>query len=223
MLILTCYISNAQIYELGIKFGGANFVGDLGDNKILDLETVSFGGILKYNLNDRIALRADINYYNISYNDLDSDDQSRVKRGLVSDYNLIQFAGGIEVNFYSYNLSEYNITQNYTPYFLFQFSTFTYSTFRLDDSTKLEPYEKIGFSVPIGIGFKGRLKNNWAFAIEFTANYTFHDDLDIDKDVFAKTTYAEGIDQANKNDWFMNTGATLIYTFGRAPCYIKTN
>lgn len=108
-------------------------------------------------------------------------------------------------------------------------------------TTKSE--KQSSFSFPIGAGYKIKYKHNWVLAAEVGFRYTQTDNLDhsfASADDFTFITEA-GLDQApfeteiirrnqsaiesrqvgntSNFDWYVFTGLTLTYTFGRPPCY----
>jgi hypothetical protein len=70
--------------------------------------------------------------------------------------------------------------------------------------------------VPIGVGFKSKLSGNIAFSLETKFRYTFEDDLDYSTDKIASLDFG-----GTGNDWYMFTGVSLIYSFGRPACYTQ--
>ena len=53
-----------------------------------------------------------------------------------------------------------------------------------------------------------------AFAIETTFRYTFTDELDYSTNRFSELDFA-----GTSNDWYMFSGISLVYTFGRPACF----
>ena len=66
----------------------------------------------------------------------------------------------------------------------------------------------------MGIGWKTRVYGRIAFALESTVRYTFTDKLDYPDNVVPDVSF-----DGNGNDWYMFTGVSLVYTFGRPACY----
>lgn len=99
--------------------------------------------------------------------------------------------------------------------------------------------KQTSFSLPFGVGYKVRIKHNFVLSAEVGFRYTKTDNLDLS---FAKegdfTFNSEPgldpdmVDLLNANiiksrqignmstyDWYVFTGITLTYSFGRLPCY----
>lgn len=206
-------ISLAQVYEIGISVGGANYVGDIGRTTYIYPNKVAGAAFFKYNKNPRMALRATYSYLPISANDLDADTDFRRDRGLSFNNTINELAVGLEFNFYEYDLSSPGKT--WTPYILLELAAFNYKYIASEPQPDQYEYNsKNSFSVPFGVGFKSKLAGSFAFALETKFRYTFEDDLDYNNEKIAKLNFG-----GTGNDWYMFTGFSLIYTFGRPACY----
>jgi len=214
-LLFICFSSNclSQINEVGFFAGGVNYVGDVGSTNYIQPNDYGGSILYKYNLNPRIALRGTYSHFSLQGNDADSDNRIRQERG-VSFKNLVnEFAVGIEYNFYEYNLSSEDKTN--TPYILLQVAALDYQTPRLQNSVGRFIFTRnTSVSIPVGLGFKTKVYGKIACAIETTFRYTFTDKLDFTSDKFSELDFG-----GSSNDWYMFTGVSLVYTFGRPPCY----
>ena len=68
------------------------------------------------------------------------------------------------------------------------------------------------------VGYKSRVTDHIIFAAEIGARYTFSDGLDAsvpNSDELQSLSFGN----TNSNDWYVFSGITLTYTFGRRPCY----
>ena len=213
-----------QVYEIGFSVGGTNYVGDIGSTKYIQPNQLAGNIFFKYNYNPRIAFKGTYSYLPIEGSDANADTPFRIDRNLPSFSNTIhELAAGMEYNFYEYDLS--SSAKSWTPYLLIELAAFNYNaiTSQKDKNGNgmidLDEYQyarKTKFAVPIGIGFKSLLSGAFAFAFETKIRYTFVDDLDkVSGD--NRDLKIEG----NGNDWYVFTGASLIYTFGRPSCYTR--
>lgn len=104
-------------------------------------------------------------------------------------------------------------------------------------STKTE--KESNFTFPIGAGYKIKYKHNWVISAEVGFRYTKTDNLDHSFADFSDFTFITepGLDptetgirdiravesrqvgNTSNYDWYVFTGLTLTYTFGRPPCY----
>ena len=214
-LLFICFSSNclSQINEVGFFAGGVNYVGDVGSTNYIQPNDYGGSILYKYNLNPRIALRGSYSHFSLQGNDADSDNRTRQERG-ISFKNLVnEFAVGIEYNFYEYNLSSQDKIS--TPYILLQVAALDYQTPRLKNSDGSFIFTRnTSVSIPVGLGFKTKVYGKIACAIETTFRYTFTDKLDFTSDKFSELDFG-----GSSNDWYMFTGVSIVYTFGRPPCY----
>ena len=211
--ICTSSITIGQIHETGIVFGGTNYVGDIGRTDYLLPNSVGGGLIYKYNLNPRIAFRGTLSFLSIKGDDINATNAVRKNRGYTFKNAIKELAVGIEFNFFEYDLSSRDKT--FTPYILLKIAGFMYDAPNAETAAGQYTYKnKTSFTVPFGIGFKTRLIDRFAIAIETKVNYTFEDDIDFSTKRISSLDFG-----GNGNDWYMFTGFSIVYTFGRPACY----
>ena len=202
-----------QIHEVGLYFGGANYVGDIGENSYINPNNLAGSIFYKYNTNPRIALRATYSYLPIQANDLKATTTFRRNRALNFSNTINELALGLEYNFYEFDLSSEDKT--WTPYLLLEFVGFNYKNVKSHTSSGQKIYgQKTSYAIPFGIGYKSKLYSTLAFAFETKFRYTFEDDLD-----YASNKTPNINIEGTGNDWYMFTGVSLIYTFGRPACF----
>jgi hypothetical protein len=208
-------VSFGQMYEVGISLGGSNYVGDIGRTNYIYPNKIATAAFLKYNLNPRMALRATYSYLPVKANDLDADTNFRRDRGLHFSNTINELAVGLEYNFYEYDISSDD--KSWTPYILIELASFNYKHVVSEPQPNQYQYEtKNSAAIPFGVGFKSKLAGPLAFSLETKFRYTFEDDLDF------STAKVPSLDFGNPGkDWYMFTGFSLIYTFGRPACYTK--
>ena len=74
------------------------------------------------------------------------------------------------------------------------------------------------YGIPMVLGYKQSISPNFILAAEIGARYTFSDELyGSVPDADFREQFAFG--NTNSNDWYVFTGITLTYTFGKKPCY----
>ena len=215
LLLFICVSSNclSQINEIGFFIGGVNYVGDVGTTNYIRPNNTGGTILFKYNLNPRIAIRGNFSYFNLLGNDADSENKIRQQRGESFKNSINEFAVGIEYNFYKYDLSSRDHIS--TPYILLQMAAVDYETPRLQNPDSSYKFTRnTSVSIPFGIGFKTKVYGKIAFAIETTFRYTFTDELDYSTNRFSDFDYA-----STSNDWYMFSGISLVYSFGRPACF----
>ena len=215
LITLVCITttSKAQINEVGFFVGGSNYIGDIGPEYYIYPNNFMGGIIYKWNMNPRVALRGTFTYAEISSNDNDATNIARYNRGIGFNNSIKELAVGIEFNYFEYNLDDYRKT--HTPYLLFEIAAFNYNVATSETGPQQYQYSsKTSFAIPFGIGYKTKLFGDLAVALELRARYTFEDDLDFTNNETPNVNI-----EGTGNDWYMFTGFSLIYTFGRPACY----
>ena len=188
----------AQRFEIGPSIGVTTVLNDQVSS-INESSALGGGLIFKYNTSKRWSYRFSYSYLPSSlYN------QSTITEGanteLINDsrIDIQEFAAGIEFNFFDYQVPHKR--QNNTPYLIAQLAAVNYN-------------KKLVLGIPVGIGYKTKVFSNIAITIESRAQYLFDDKLDnwINK--------REPQNLNSRNDWYIYTGFSLQYTFGRDKCY----
>ncbi|MGO3707403.1 MAG: DUF6089 family protein [Mesonia hippocampi] len=217
-MTLLGYISQAQTYEVGPFLGGANFVGDVGNTNYISPNTLVGGAIFKWNRSARHAFRFSILHTKLKADDADSDEQRRQQRGLSFTNGLTEASLGLEYTFWEWNLHNYK--PQLTPY-LYTGLTAAFTNHMYIKNNKLTTHSNnTTIAIPMVIGIKGTLNTKWVLALEIGARYTFTDNIDGSnpKEINAKETFPP-FGNPNTNDWYIFTGISLTYSFGRKPCY----
>jgi hypothetical protein len=210
-------ILTAQIHEIGVFLGGSNFIGDVGKTKYVSPNEPAIGIVYKWNKSPRHSYRFSYMQSTITGNDLDSEVPGRVQRGYKFKNNIKEFSVGLEFDFFDFNLHE-TLKKRITPYVFSGVSYFAYDElFVLNGETKND-YKESTFAIPMIVGIKGNILENFILGFEVGARYTFTDNLD---GSLPKNQNLESLKFGNINskDWYVFTGFTLTYTFGEKPCY----
>ena len=206
LFIFLCFstLTKSQVHEIGISVGGTNFIGDIGSTTYLFPNQMGGGLFYKFNYNPRIALRGALSHLPIKGNDADSSNEFRQNRGLSFTNTINEAAAGIEFNFYEYNILD--DSKKWTPYILLEVAAYTYN---FATGANISSSSR-SLAIPFGIGYKSRLFNKMAFSFETKFRYSLQDNLE---------NNLESVVANSGNDWYVFTGFSLIYTFGRPPCY----
>lgn len=218
LITLVCITttSKAQINEVGFFVGGSNYIGDIGPEYYINPNNFMGGVIYKWNMNPRVALRGTFTYAKISSHDFDATNIARKKRDIGFNNSIKELAVGLEFNYFEYNLDDYSKT--YTPYLLFEIAAFNYNVATSENPPNSKQYQyssKTSFAIPFGIGYKTKLFGDLAMALEIRARYTFEDDLDYNNNKIDSLTFGN----SNSNDWYILSGISFVYIFGRPACY----
>lgn len=215
-LLITIGQLHAQTYEIGIFVGGANFIGDVGRETYIYPSGFALGGIAKWNKSKRYAWRGTLYYGQMVIDDNKSNAGSRQQRGYSFKNSVKEASLGLEFNFVEYNL--HKLGPAFTPYIYTGLTYFRYNYSYWDAGVLQDIDQEEGsFAIPMTLGFKARINQYLILGGEIGARYTFTDNLDgsnPEGSNFEEFRFGNII----SNDWYVFSGITLTYTFGRKPC-----
>ena len=207
---------SAQTYEVGVFAGGANTIGDVGRTNYILPSDLAYGALFKWNKSKRYAWRASIIQGSFTANDNNSNLASRRQRAFVVDNSVTEFSLGLEFNFVEYNL--HKLGPAFTPYLYTGFTYFRYDFNYIDALQVQDLNQKAGsFAIPMTVGAKYRLNQVFILGFEIGARYTFTDNLDAsnpENSNFEQFRFGNIL----SDDWYVFSGITFTYTFGRKPC-----
>lgn len=216
LLVFVGSSASSQTYEIGVFGGGANNIGDVGRTNFIAPSGIAYGGIFKWNKSKRYAWRTSIIHGKFTADDSKSNLSSRQQRGFSLDNTVTEVSLGLEVNFIEYNL--HKLGPAFTPYLYTGLTYFRYGYHYFDAGGLQEINQKDGsFSIPMTVGVKSRINQFLILGAEIGARYTFTDNLD------ASNPEGSNFEQFQfgnilSDDWYVFSGFTLTYTFGRKPC-----
>lgn len=222
-LILICLLfisslSFSQIYEIGGFVGGSNFIGDVGSTQFVNPNKIAFGGLFKWNRSPRHSFRASVTYSTLSADDALSNDPRRKLRAYNFNADVLEASVGIEFNFLDFDL--HTATPMSTPYIYTGISMANHPNFYFTNTALVsEKTRSNAYGIPITLGFKTTLTRHIILALEVGARYTFSDELDGSEPDSEELKKIVRFGNFNNNDWYVFSGFTLTYTFGRKPCY----
>ncbi|ALM49615.1 inorganic polyphosphate kinase [Flavobacterium psychrophilum] len=206
--------STAQIHELGIFAGGANYIGDVGPTDYISPNNLALGVVYKWNKSPRHSWRASFTYGKITSDDADSDMSARQQRGYEFENSVKELSLGLEFNFFDFNLHEDEL--KITPYVYGGLSYFWSDELYIQNGETRRGDSKGNVAIPMTVGIKSNLFPNFVLGFEVGARYTFTDNLDGSNH---KDYQPLAFGNLNSDDWYVFTGFTLTYTFGNKPCY----
>ena len=221
LILISLFItknSNAQIYEVGVFVGGSNFIGDVGATNYISPNQPAFGVIAKWNRSSRHSFRASVIFTDLEGLDVKSDDPRRLERGYSFNTSIVEISAGMEFTFLDFDLHTSGIKG--TPYLYSGISLANHDNYYFSPAGEFtsEGTNSWAVGIPMAIGYKTNISNHLVLAAEVGARYTFSDELDGSMpDAESRKEFSFG--NTNSTDWYVFSGITLTYTFGRRPCY----
>jgi len=212
IFILTSSITSAQLYEGGVFLGGSNYIGDIGSEFYIQPNRIAVGGVAKFNYTPRITFRGTGLITRLHDNDSRAQSKFRQNRGLQFRNTILEASLGVEFSFFKYSLSKTGFTQ--TPYIIAQIGAVNFAS--IGPNEELKRTTSIVF--PIGLGYKMKLMENVGIALESSFRYTFKDVIDGNNHAIIGNE-SRTFGNPNSNDWYVFTGVTIVYAFGRPGCY----
>ncbi|MGC6431761.1 MAG: DUF6089 family protein [Jejuia sp.] len=215
--ILTLQLGFSQINEIGVFAGGSNFIGDVGATDFISPNQAAFGGIYKWNRSARHSYRISMIFTELEGMDIDSDDPRRQQRGYSFSNSIFEVSAGMEFTFLDFNLHTGDPVA--TPYLYSGISVARHDNYYFDNGALTSENSKSwAFGIPMVLGFKARLIDQFIIGLEVGARYTFTDEID-GSIPYADFRESFQFGNVNNNDWYVFSGITLTYTFGQNPCY----
>ena len=227
LIVFAVFSTNSQTYEVGAMLGGANYIGDIGSTTYISPNAPAVGAIVKWNRSVRHSFRASFLYAKLKGDDANSDNSRREQRNYAFENSVMEGSLGLEYTFWDYDVHNGKFIS--TPYLYTGLTAFIY-----DESGALdrrgntgigipatgEKQNAIDIAIPMVLGYKARLAPYAFIAFEIGARYTFTDNLDGSNSATKKKPNPTGqFGNINNDDWYVFTGITLTFAFGRLPCY----
>lgn len=196
--LFTITTANAQMkgWELGGWMGVSNYFGDLNTNFRVNRVHLAGGAGARYNFNDRLALRAGVNYGKISAYDSDSRNIYELRRNLSFHSFVADVTTQFEFNFlpYVHGHRDYYFTPYVFagPAFFFfnpktelNGETYNLREFGTEGQFRGEEYRTSQGAINYGMGIKLDLSYRWSINAELNARRIFTDYLDDVSGVYA--------------------------------------
>jgi len=212
---------NAQTYEIGGWAGGSNYIGDMGSELYINPTKLVFGGIIKYNRSPRHSYRASLLLGQLYEQDSKASSTRRTERGYHFKNSIKEFALGMEYTFWEFDV--HRGKRMATPYLYAGLAVFAYDALHKKGENDLEmksyKENEISYAIPMAIGYKAKLSHHFMMGIELGVRYTFTDNIDgSNPDTPDSNGTIHTFGNPNSNDWYVFSGITFTFAFGRKPC-----
>jgi hypothetical protein len=195
--------ANAQKTEVGVLLGVSSYYGDIVNT--YDPSTFRFAGtfFLRYHLDPRLAIRANLAYARVTGADSNSKDSEFQRNRNMSFFtDIIELSAVAEYNLIADKNKGRRVRTPFIPYVYGGIGVFYYEPWATYPVTgqpiRLRPlqtdgssYSPIAICIPVGIGFRIYLSRNWQLGAELGARLTSTSHID---DVDGNSKYPDPAD-----------------------------
>lgn len=180
--------------EIGVIGGGGYYIGEYNPSTPFKGMESYFGGLYRYNLNDRFALRLQVGFSKTGIRDAAWPGEETFPKEFSASVRDI--CGLLEFNFRSFLVPRTEKSSLWSPYLYAGLGVFTAN-------------DEGGMAIPLGVGVKFNLYGNFSCGVEWGCRKLFTDKIDGLEDAWetGETNFF-----FNK-DWFFVSGVTLTYRF----------
>ena len=190
--------------EIGV-FGGTGYYLGEYNAKHFGHKQRYMGGLYRYNLNDRFALRLNAGFSKIDVRDVKLLPNGKTVYPDGFHCRVRDMSGMLEFNFRSFLVRKSAKSSWWSPY-------------TLAGVGFIGTGEEGSMSIPLGVGIKFNLYRQWSCGVEWSTRKLFSDKLDGLADAW-------GTGETNfifNKDWFFVAGFTLTYRIPMNPeCYFR--
>ena len=203
MMVAMMAVAHAQEYrfEVGGAAGMSGYLGDANNGNLLKKPGYAVGGLFRYIINSRMAVKANLLTASISGNSTGLENVYPGGENYAFKSQLYDLGAQFEFNFLNYGIgSKYLKLKRISPYLTLA-AGFTMATGNGDAFT---------MNVPMGLGVKYKLSERLNLGLEFTMRMSLSDKLDGLKDL-------NGINSgfAKNKDWYSFTMISITYEFSK--------
>jgi hypothetical protein len=182
--------------EIGLFLGGCYYIGDLNPMGHFNQFTKPGSGIVvRYNINSRLAARANLLFGNVEAHDSYSNSLAAQQRNLSFRSPINELSAQLEFNFLNYSIGDEK--KKFSPYIFLGIAGFNFNPQGelyngdwvrlqplgtegqgLDEGATKKKYKLTQFSIPFGVGAKVNLSKSIGVSFEWGMRKTFTDYLD---------------------------------------------
>ena len=201
MAAFTC-MGQEYRYEIGPAIGITGYLGDVNTANMYKMPRVAGGGIFRYNLNTRWAIKGNLLYVGLAGDSKNIESQFPHGEQYKFSAHVIDLGGQVEFNFFHFGEgAKYKNYKRITPYMVAGLGM---------ELSFAGGKTSFGAVLPLGAGVKYRLKERLNIGFEFTMRRSFSDKVDGITDLYG---YNHGF--AKNTDWYSVGMFTITYEFSK--------
>lgn len=219
LMMTTIAVRAQNRMEIGLFAGAGYYMGDLNPSTHFKKSHPAIGGLVRYNMTDRIAFKGtgtisgmsgEYPTHGVLFPNAEDWEYSFSR-------TFGDFSAQMELNFMPYD-HPFKTKTKFTPYISYGVATTIYK--RYGNEMQNEKNKTVFvLSLPFGVGVKYKLSNWIRIGAEWTFRKTFVDDLDVA--VYSDVIRPDdpyGFDEhvlTHNNDWYSFAGVTVSFSFLR--------
>ncbi len=189
-------------FEVGPSLGISGYLGDVNRGNMWSHPGITGGGVFRYILNSRWAIKGNLSYAGISGNSADIDSKFPVETPYEFKSSLFDLGGQVEFNFFHFGSGPtYKQYKRFSPYLTVGLGAVLSST---------SGQTNVAMTIPMGVGIKYKLKERLNVGFEFTMRKSLGDKIDGLTDLYG---VKHGI--AKNTDWYSLASFTVTYEFSK--------
>lgn len=210
-LALTSIVSPSEVkaedpymWDAGAVLGMSGYLGDAGGSNPFRRPGVMFGGLARYNFNERWAMRGQMSVSTLSGNTADFDNVYPDNAEYSFRSTVGEFSVRGECNFLPYGMGEaYKSLSRWSPFVSVGVGV---SMINCDGASSFSPV------IPLSAGVKYKMTRRLNLSVEFSMTKTFSDKIDgesLDDPYGIKSSFIKN------TDWYSALSVSLTYEFGQ--------
>ena len=201
-------------YEVGVMVGGNSYYGDANYSSLMKNMNIMGGIVGRYNINPRLAVKANLAVARISGSTADFD--NRFPGGDVDfSRTLYDLGAQFECHFFAYgDGSGYKRTHRLAPY-IFAGAGVTFAPEHAENVFTM--------NLPVGLGVKYKIAPRINLGCELSFRFTLSDDLDVTKETAPVLSDPYGIKSSGFKNKDSYSFLSISVTYDLSPKYRKCN
>lgn len=192
-------------FDFGVFVGESFYIGDVNKNQFFYQPQHTIGGLLRYNISNRYALRGNVTKVKLTGSDLDFSNIYQQNRHHSFSTSIIDFNAQFE--FYYLDYSPHDDGYNFTPYISAGIGGAYFTSTNNTGGYIL--------NIPFGAGFRVRLSKSLSAGAQWEFKKNFSDELDgLVENSFPNDNLFDGKQKnySSDNDWYSYAGIFITIT-----------
>jgi hypothetical protein len=177
----------AQDIDIGVFTGGSYYLGELNPGRQFFFTRPAFGGLMRFNINNRFAIRGQLVRGEVAGDDLVSKANELRNLRFTSpvselsatlEFNFLEYMSGSHVNYFSPFLFVGPAFFSFNPQTQFKGQTISLRDIGTEGQIEESKYNLFAFALVFGFGFRYSLSNRLGFSLEWGMRKTTTDYID---------------------------------------------